>query len=310
MLLDNYLLQELVIFAQTGTLAQTARRLNVTQPTITRGLQKLESELAVQLFDRQPNRLTLTTTGKLAAQLAEKLLAAHDQTVTEIQNFARSQEEITIATTIPGPLNLLNQVDRTSLPPLKINANLVRDSLVQRLQANEATVIIADHALTLTTTTTTDTTTSTSNKIVGSDELIATYLGTENLAVNLNRFMYQAGQTTISFTELAGISFLVLTEIGPWRQIIQHNIPRAKFLYQKEQAALTEISQYSDFPYFSTNLSPLRPASPETYRDHDSRIQIPITDPTAQMPVYANYLQRNRAQVQPLIDQLIDLWPH
>ena len=63
-MIDNYLLEELVTFASEKTLAKTAEKLNVTQPTVTRGMQKLEDELGIQLFDRQPNRIVLTDTGK------------------------------------------------------------------------------------------------------------------------------------------------------------------------------------------------------------------------------------------------------
>ena len=57
---DNYLLEYLVTFTKAQTLAKTAAALNVTQPTVTRGMQRLEEEFGVKLFDRQPNRITLT----------------------------------------------------------------------------------------------------------------------------------------------------------------------------------------------------------------------------------------------------------
>lgn len=53
-MIDNYLLEELITFAKYKTLAKTAAELNITQPTVTRGMQKLEDELGVQLFDRHP----------------------------------------------------------------------------------------------------------------------------------------------------------------------------------------------------------------------------------------------------------------
>jgi len=37
-MIDPYLLEELATFANTGTLAKTAEQLNVTQPTVTRGM--------------------------------------------------------------------------------------------------------------------------------------------------------------------------------------------------------------------------------------------------------------------------------
>ena len=59
-MIDLYLLQELVAFNKYGTLAKTAEKLAVTQPTVTRGMQKLETKLGVKLFNREPNRIILT----------------------------------------------------------------------------------------------------------------------------------------------------------------------------------------------------------------------------------------------------------
>ena len=62
-MIDDYLLEALVAFAKYGTLSATAEHLMVTQPTVTRGMQKLENELGVTLFKRTPNRISLTETG-------------------------------------------------------------------------------------------------------------------------------------------------------------------------------------------------------------------------------------------------------
>ena len=87
-MIDNYLLKELVTFASEKTLAKTAEKLNVTQPTVTRWMQKLEDELGIQLFDRQPNRIILTDTGKLAAEKATEVLAVNRNFFHQLQNYA------------------------------------------------------------------------------------------------------------------------------------------------------------------------------------------------------------------------------
>ncbi|BDZ31958.1 hypothetical protein MH1LPH_24240 [Lactiplantibacillus brownii] len=102
-MLDNYLLQELVTFSATGTLAKTAAKLNVTQPTVTRGMQKLDIALGVRLFERQPNRLSLTVTGELAAKEATKLLQTNHQLVTTVRNFDPSQQRLRIGMSDIGP---------------------------------------------------------------------------------------------------------------------------------------------------------------------------------------------------------------
>ncbi len=43
--------------------------------------------------------------------------------------------------------------------------------------------------------------------------------------------MYLANSQQVSFKDLAGLSFVVLNDIGPWKEIIQKYIPNAKFLY-------------------------------------------------------------------------------
>ena len=109
-MIDNYLLEELVTFASEKTLAKTAEKLNVTQPTVTRGMQKLEDELGIQLFDRQPNRIVLTDTGKLAAEKATEVLAVNRNFVQQLQNYAARQSIIKIASIAPGPLILLTPI--------------------------------------------------------------------------------------------------------------------------------------------------------------------------------------------------------
>ena len=102
------------------------------------------------------------------------------------------------------------------------------------------------------------------------------------------------------------MSFIVLSDIGPWRQIIQDQIPGAKFLYQGEMAALQEITRYSNFPYFSTNVTEL---SNHKRRDDDDRTRVVISDEAAQMEFYAVYLKKDRRLVTPVVKALTKLWP-
>ncbi|TGD20443.1 LysR family transcriptional regulator [Levilactobacillus suantsaiihabitans] len=288
-MLANYLLEELVTFARCGTLAETAAALHVTQPTVTRGMQKLETELGVPLFIRQPNRLSLTPTGELAAREAERLLQANDQAVHRIQNFARSQQTLTVTSTLPGALIVLDAL---------------RDQLPAQVQwpthalTTDPLVALTTYAAGLVFT----------NVPLSGPTVTAQRVGTERLAVNLNQFMSQANQPSITFAQLKDLSFVVLDDIGPWRAIIQQHIPNAKFFYQEQRDALAAITQFSDFPYFNTNITPLDP-TPAQATSADNRRRLPITDAAAQMPVYANYLTNEATRVQPVIDQVIAIWP-
>ncbi|ANZ62892.1 LysR family transcriptional regulator [Secundilactobacillus paracollinoides] len=289
-MIDNYLLEELATFAQTGTLAETAKQLNVTQPTVTRGMQKLEDALNVRLFDRQPNRIALTATGELAANEAAQLLAAQTQFVTKVQNFDRQQHEGTIGATIPGPLLMLHAL-KSQLPShTRVNAELQSaDNLVALLDSNAFTLIFT-------------------NQEISTPTVESRFIGTENLAVNLDQFMYQANQTSVSFNNLKGLSFVVLGAIGPWRDIIQKAIPDATFMYQAEQEAMKQLTTYANFPYFTSNLSMLDPGFRQQLKE-DDRVNLPITDESAHMPIYASYLKTEKRRVATVIQMMGAQWP-
>ena len=85
--MNRQLLEQLVYFEKYGTLTDVANKLLITQPTVTRGMQKLEDELGVELFKRSVNKLTLTKTGEFAAKEAKKLLEIEDNFFKKIQLF-------------------------------------------------------------------------------------------------------------------------------------------------------------------------------------------------------------------------------
>ena len=52
---EIYQLEQLLAFAEYGTLSGAAERLHLSQPALSRSMQRLETELQVPLFDRQKN---------------------------------------------------------------------------------------------------------------------------------------------------------------------------------------------------------------------------------------------------------------
>lgn len=285
-MIDNYLLEELVTFAQEKTLAKTAEKLMVTQPTVTRGMQKLEDELGVQLFDRQPNRIALTDTGKLAATKAAVVLQANKSFINQIQNYAAQQQIFNVGTVAPGP-QLILTINQDKFP----NRIAIDDQLVQ---PNEVSSLLRDNKYSLIIT----------NQEIQDDEVESRYLGTEKLFVNLDKFMYLANMQQVSFADLKGLSFVVVSDIGPWKDIIQREIPAAKFLYQGDVDALNEITRYSNFPYFSTDIT----IANSTPREDDDRVTLPITDDAATMTFYASYLKTQKSQLMPLIKGINQSW--
>lgn len=50
---ELYQLAQLVAFADCGTLAAAAEQLHLSQPALSRSMQRLEADMQVSLFDRQ-----------------------------------------------------------------------------------------------------------------------------------------------------------------------------------------------------------------------------------------------------------------
>lgn len=283
-MIDLYLLQELVAFNKYGTLAKTAEKLAVTQPTVTRGMQKLETKLGVKLFNREPNRIILTEVGKYAARKAQIVIEVNEDYAEKIKQFALSEQEITIAANAPGPLIELETLPQKNI---KISHQLVSKHFADILLNEQENLLLL-------------------NQEIHTQKIESIYLGTENLYVHLNEFTDLANRSTVKFDELKNKSFLVFYDIGIWRQIIQDNIPGAKFIYQNNVNNFTEIKNNSIFPYFTTNITKLNPNYCE--QKATDRIKVKITDKAAKQQFYACFLKKNKKRLLPLIQQLQDKW--
>ena len=75
--------------ADTGSIHEAARRLNLSQPPLSYQLRQLEEELGVRLFDRGSRGVTLTEAGKLLYARAESLLDYARSTRQEVSEAGR-----------------------------------------------------------------------------------------------------------------------------------------------------------------------------------------------------------------------------
>ena len=67
-MIENYLLEQFVGFAEHGTLLKASEELHISQPSLSRSMKKLEEEFGVSLFHRENSKIALNETGKVAAE--------------------------------------------------------------------------------------------------------------------------------------------------------------------------------------------------------------------------------------------------
>lgn len=85
------LLKYFVTIAEEGTISKAAQVLHITQPTLSRQLKELETQLETELFTRNKNHLNLTQAGLFLKSRATEILELTDQTE---QEFADQKREL------------------------------------------------------------------------------------------------------------------------------------------------------------------------------------------------------------------------
>ena len=95
-MLELYQLVQLLAIAECGTISKAAEQLHLSQPALSRSMQKLEEELQVTLFDRQKNKITLNKNGRLAVEQARRVVEQAQNLVDQVRAFDRSQRTISI----------------------------------------------------------------------------------------------------------------------------------------------------------------------------------------------------------------------
>jgi DNA-binding transcriptional LysR family regulator len=103
-MLDIKQLNVFIQVAVTQSCSEAAKRLNLSQPTVSKHVQNLEAELNVQLFERQGAQLHITTAGMTLLPWARKLVRQS----TNVEEMMQSMQDTVVGqlriacTTTPG----------------------------------------------------------------------------------------------------------------------------------------------------------------------------------------------------------------
>jgi LysR family hydrogen peroxide-inducible transcriptional activator len=88
--IELYQLKYFLAVARAGNFTRAAEQLNVSQPTLSRSIQKLETRIGQPLFERKPREVTLTDLGELFVSRAEQILALVEDTFSQLTEAANS----------------------------------------------------------------------------------------------------------------------------------------------------------------------------------------------------------------------------
>lgn len=264
-------LEQLVAFADYGTLSKAAETLNISQPTITRTMQHLEDTFGVPLFQRSKNHISLNETGKRAVEYARQLLKMEEDAVSNIRAFDKSLHTITISSCAPAPLWYLLPALSSAFPDITISSSIQNvASVLEDLKSDSCTLAVL-------------------NEEISSEEYCCIPFLKENLFVCVPPSHSLAGYSELTFSELNGHNFLLASKLGFWDDMCREKMPASRFLVQTDPFALEELIRESSLPCFSTNLSRDR------HKLQKRRVEIPITDPDANITFHAIFQKKNKS---------------
>jgi DNA-binding transcriptional LysR family regulator len=152
-MIDQYLLRYFLAVAETGSFSRAARRVSVTQPTLSSGIAKLERELGARLFDRGRQGVALTPAGSRFLVRARRIAAEYEHALVELSEVADpSPLRIGVLNTIPTRLVedwLVRHREGAPASTLEILDGTERD-IVERLERGRIdlalTVVRPHHA--------------------------------------------------------------------------------------------------------------------------------------------------------------------
>jgi DNA-binding transcriptional LysR family regulator len=143
LMLDMTQVRSFVVLAAELNFSRAARRLNITQPPLSRQIKLLEQQLDVTLFERSSRRVVLTPAGQAFLPEARKLLLQAEAAVTATRRAARgSAGSIRIAFVGAATYSFLPDfITRTRAAAPQIELELVQMETAEQMTAINASEV-------------------------------------------------------------------------------------------------------------------------------------------------------------------------
>lgn len=261
---EIYQLEQLLAFAECGTLSGAAERLHLSQPALSRSMQRLEAELQIPLFDRQKNKIEFNENGRMAVEYARQVMEKCQDMISRIQAFDRSRRTILIGVCAPAPLWEIPPVLSDLYPDRTISSEMrENDVLLQGLRDDVYQMVILPYP-------------------VEEPGITCVKYEEEHLFFSLPPAHPLSGSKALYMKDLNGETMLLRNRLGFWRDVADQKMPDTRFLEQ-EVIAFNELVKSSALPSFTTDVVLRREGGPQ------NRVNIPILDEEANVTYYCLY---------------------
>lgn len=271
-MINTYLLEYFLAFYEEGSLLKASEKLHVSQPSLTRAMQKLELELDLKIFDRNINKITLNSNGLILVDYARDILALNNLLEEKAKELKRNELLIHIAMTAPGilyyyPYFFFNNHEKYTSKIIDQNTCIkeIKEGLIDIAFINEYY----------------------EEEGIKCEKIID-----EKLYVCLPKEHFLSKKESVTFKELDGQSFLLANDLGVWDDVVKRKLSNSKF-FKLDKENVSEVAKYSSIPNFLTNIT-------AKFDNLEDKVKIPIIDDESTLSFYVIY-RTNKKKVFDLI---------
>ena len=273
-------LEQLICIAKNKTISKAAQELLISQPALSRSMQRLESDLGVELFDHYKNKIELNKNGELVVKHAQKIIKSIQTMVDDVQEFDRSFHTISIATCSPAPMWDIEPLIQEIYPQMNIQTKVLEQKeLLTKLKEKEYQLVITP-------------------EYIDDSQCFCIPYVEEDLLLSLPLNHPLTSKKEIKFHDLDGQTMLLYSNIGFWHDLHMQKTPKTKYLLQEERLTFNEIVKASTLPSYTSNLSIKREGKMA------DRVILPINEEEAHVTYYVVMLKENKKKYKELIDKI------
>ena len=252
-------LRQMIAIEEAGTMSAAADVLSLSQPALSRSVQRLEAELGAELFDRGRNRATMNTLGHVVAERGRAVLEEAQKLRDAVDAECRRARALRVGTCAPAPLwNLTARIVERFPGDVLSSETMTEREVEQRVLSGAIDFGISRKPFLL-------------------PVIVSTRLMVESLFIAVPPDHPLAGRESVAFADIDGTDFLMLEDIGVWRDVYN------------------PIAATSPRPICVTDIPSLVGVFPE-------RVRIPISDPDAQ----ATFYLLTREDASPRIREIVE----
>lgn len=278
--MEFYQLEQFVKIVECGTISKAAEELFLSQPALTRSIQKLEQELGVELFSHGKNRVELNENGKFAFTLAQNVLRDMENLKEQVRQFDRSRRTISVGACAPAPLWEIMPTLTSLYPEKRLVSEIKGESrLYEGLLSGAYQMIITTRA---------------SQNV----DIYSIFVGSEALLVNIPKLHPLANMTGgVRFSDIDKYSLLLYTKTGVWEDIVRREMPGAHIIMQDDRDSFEALKRESALLSFSTELSIRQ------FGNVDGATVLPVLDDAAKIDFYCHVLKKNKPTLSEFLEK-------